>query len=190
MAVDRVRPLKIESISQGGSSDDESITEVTIGQDFLDARGITLQVSGATTASSDASTYVSRPSPGALGFTDTLSGTLTLEQLLTSVSGKPGSHNAVPDIIHYLGGGGPGDAFASGMYRQTVSNGVMPVSVIWFTSAALTTRLYGIVYEYTGLMVSRQIQTLYANNVAVRTVTDSFNYGGNIFAPAITRTWS
>lgn len=190
MALDRIRGLKVESIAEGGQSADVDFNEVSIGQDFYDGQGITLQVSGATVNTADATTYISRPTAAQVAFTDIASGTLTLEQLLTSVGGKPGSHASTPDIIHYLAGGGPGDGFASGMHQQVVSTGVLPISVTWYTSSALTTKLYGVTYTYSGVLVTTAVQVLYSSNVAVRTVTDTFNYSANVFAPTITRTWS
>lgn len=186
--VDRVRAYKMERPLEGGTQNDENFTEVDVGQDYLDCNGVTLQVSGATTTTADSVVFVNRVAT-AMQFTDGPSGSLALGQLLTSVSGKPGSHNTTPDIIHWLSDG-PGDGFPSGSTRRVVLVGSLPQSETWYTSSALTTKLYSIAYTYTGLLCTTRVQTLYANNVAVRTVTDTISYAQGIFAPIITRTWT
>ena len=188
MAMDRVRPLKIESVSEGGSSNDESMTEMNIGQDYYDGQGIALQVSGATSSTADSTTYVSRPAATQLAFTDQASGTLTLEQLVTSVAGKPGSHNALADILHWLGA--PGDGFASGAYRQTILTGLLPSTVTWWSSSAMTTRLFSTAFTYSGVICTQKVHTLYASGTLVRTLTETFSYSQSLFAPAVTRTWT
>lgn len=188
MAIDRVRPFKIERPAEGGTQLDENFTEVDIGQDYLDCNGVALQVYGANTATADSTTSVSRSSAG-LQFADVPNGSLALAQLLTSASGKPGSHNATPDIIHWLANGGPGDGFVSGAFRQTTMTGIMPAAITWYTSAAMSSRMYGVVYTYSGLLISKAVRTLYANNSPVRTVTDTITYASP-FAPIVSRTWT
>lgn len=188
MAIDRTRPLKIESVAGGGSSNDESITEVNVGQDYLDCNGVALQVPGARTSTADSACTISRPVSGSMAFTDPLSGTLLLEQLLTSAPGLPGSHASTPDILHWVGA--PGDGFASGAYRQTVLQGLLPATITWWASSAMTVPLFQTTHTYAGILCVKRVHTLYAAGVSVRTLTESISYATSVFAPAITRTWS
>lgn len=190
MALNRCRSLKLESISEGGGQNDESWTEANIGEDFLDGQGITLQVAGASTTTSDATTYVSRPAAGALAFTDQLSGTLTLEQLVTSVTAKPGSHNRLADIIHFLPEG-PGDGWASGAVCVEGFAGPLQVSSTWYTDATQTKRIISVAWTYTGPLVSTAKWTLFspADGVTIaRTLTDSYTFNGPLLQTR-TRTW-
>ena len=188
MGFDRIRALKIESISEAGGQTDESVTETNIGQDFLDALGLCLQLPGATAQASDAAVYVNRAQDSALQFTDVTSGTLKLAQLLTCVLGKPGSHASVPDFSHWLGA--PTEGYASGAFRKITLTGALPSTVTWYTSNAATTRLFSTSFTYTGVLVSQKVHTLYGNNVAIRTLTEAFTYSSGVFAPTITRTWA
>ena len=70
--MDRVRPLKIENTSTGGSSTDFLPTEVNPSQDYLDAKGMVFD--GSTTI------YIDR-SATELKFTDTILGTKSPTQL-------------------------------------------------------------------------------------------------------------
>lgn len=185
---DRTRPLKLESTASGGTQNDESWTEVDIGQDYLDGRGITLQVAGATVTTSDASTYISRPVAGSLAFTDQLSGTLSLEQLLTSVAGKPGSHAALADIIHFLPDG-PGDGWASGAVCVEGYTGPLLTSSTWYTDAAQSRRIIALAVTYTGPLPATFKYSLYdATGALVRTLTDTCTYNGPLLQSR-TRTW-
>lgn len=188
MAFDRIRALKIESTSDAGGQTDESVTETNIGQDFLDALGLCLQLPGATTQASDGTVYINRAQDSALQFTDATSGTLKLAQMLTSVLGKPGSHASVTDFSHWIGA--PAEGYAPGAFRQAAMTGALPKTVTWYTSNAATTRLFSTAFTYAGVLVSQKVHTLYANNVAVRTLTETFSYSSSVFAPTITRTWA
>lgn len=186
---DRTRALKLESTASGGTQNDESWTEVDIGQDYLDCLGIAVQVTGATSSTSDATTYLSRPAAGAIALTDQLSGTLTLEQLLTSVAGKPGSHNAVQDIIHFLPDG-PGDGWASGAVCVEGTSGPLSTGWVWYTDSSQTKRIIAMARTYNGPLVLTEKYTLYSANgtTVLRVLTDTFTYAGPLLQSR-TRTW-
>jgi len=187
MAIERIRALKLESVSEAGGQTDESVTETNIGQDYLDALGLCLQLAGATSSASDAKVCISRASDSTLCFTDVPSGSVGLGQLLTSVLGKPGTHASVADFAHWLGA--PGEGFASGAFRKTLSVGSLPSKVTWYASSAATVKLFETSFAYAGVLVSQKVHTLYSQNVAIRTLTETFSYSSSVFAPTITRTW-
>lgn len=188
MSPQRVRPLKLEALVEGGGQDDESLTETNIGEDYLDAMGLCVQLAGATRATSDDKVRVERSSDGSVQFTDIPSATLKLSQLLTQVLGRPGTHASVPDFSHWAGA--PAEGFASGAIRQASFAGALPSVITWFASNAGTVRLYSVAMTYAGVVCTKRVHTLYQNNVAVRTLTETYGYTGALFCPSVTRTWA
>lgn len=77
--VDRVRPLKIEDSASGGTQNDLFPTTVNTNEDYLDARGVTLQ----NDTSDDDDVRVDRDASDNMVFQDGIQTTpLTLTQLL------------------------------------------------------------------------------------------------------------
>lgn len=183
----RVRPLKIESPAQGGGQLDDGPTETNVGEDYLDAAGVCLQQLGANTQTADAKVFIDRATDTSLQLTDGPCGTLKLNELVTSTLGKPGTHAAVPDFMHWAGA--PAEGHASGAFRGVTTTGVLPKTVTWYASSAATVRLYSRDFTYAGVLVTRIVHTLFQNNVAIRTMTEAFSYTASLFAPTITRTW-
>lgn len=188
MPIQRVRPIKIESIAEGGGQADEYPTEVNIGEDYLDALGLSLQQLGANVSTSDDKVNISRATDSSVQFQDVPNGTIKLGQLLVAALGKPGTHAGVLDFSHWVGA--PAEGFASGSIRQSTFTGALPQTVIWYASASATTKLFQTVNSYQGMLISQRVHTLYSNNVAVRTLTETFNYAGSLFSPTVTRVWS
>ena len=78
MALDRIRPLKIESPASGGTQEDAFPTDADHNEDFADLRGIVFQ----DDTSDDELVYASRDASGNMIFTDIVTGTVyTLSQL-------------------------------------------------------------------------------------------------------------
>jgi hypothetical protein len=197
---DRIRALKVESVAEGGSSDDAAngICEVDIGQDFIDCAGVCVQRLGANTQTADALVRVQRTTAGALHFTDTVANGATgldLSQLLTSATGAAGAFNALQDIRLWVDG--PGDGFASGATKATayVANSPLVASETWYTSAAQTTPLFAVAYTYpaNSALPSAITYRLYPGfgTTPLRTMVDTLTYAAN--SPLETgrsRTWS
>lgn len=187
---DRVRAFKIETPAEGGTQSDDGMTEVDIGQDYLDCLGVTMQLPGAIARTSDAAVSVDRAADSSLRFTDVPSGVLKMTQMLTSASGKPGSHNAVADVVHWLHDG-PGDGFASGARCVVTGSGIMPSKVTWYASSAVgAPKLYEVTITYQGVLPATKTMVLYVAGVAVRTVTDTYTFPNGPFYPQRDRTWS
>lgn len=188
---DRCRALKWESVYEGGTQTDETFTEVSIGSDYLDAAGYCAQKPGAVTATSDTKVRIERDAADNWVLSDPNATSLQLQQLLTSVQNVPGSHNAVADIIHWLGDGGPGDGSASGAYRVITTTGILTSGITWYASkAANAAKLYDVQLTYTGLLVTQVVRTLYRAGAVVRVITDAVSYPSSVFAPVTTRTWT
>lgn len=197
---DRIRCLKVESIAEGGSSEDVSngLSECDPGQDFVDCAGVTIQRLGANTQTADALVRIQRTNAGALHFTDTVANGqagLDLGQLVSSVSGASNAFNALQDIRLWVDG--PGDGFASGATKATayVANSPLVASETWYTSAAQTTPLFAVAYTYpaNSALPSTITYRLYPGfgTTPSRTMVDTLTYAAN--SPLETgrsRTWS
>ena len=79
--VDRVRPLKTESVAEGGSSDGFGFPDsVNRNEDALDVHGVFIQ----STSSDDETTYITRDGTGNMVFRDAADAT---ERTLTDLVG-------------------------------------------------------------------------------------------------------
>lgn len=192
----RVRPLKIESLGEGGGQNDAygGQTEVDVGEDFIDAAGLTLQRLGANTNTADALVRLERTTAGSLHFVDTVAnGTagLDLSQLLTSATGAVGSFNALQDVRLWVDG--PGDGFPSGAVKIRIGTAPNSGGYIWYKSSAMTARLFDctITYATGSIGAATKVYRLYAPDgiTVVRTLTDTFTWNGPVMAQK-TRSWS
>lgn len=196
MGIARIRPMKVERPGEGGITDDTAggFCEVDIGVDYVDCAGITVQKPGSNTTSSDTLARVERTAAGALHFVDPIANGqagLDLSQIVNALSGTPGSHNALGDIIHWLGGGGPGDGYASGAYLTVTTTGIYPSAYTWYASNAQgANKLFQVSIAYTGVVPASITYVLYnAAGSAIRTVVDTLSYTSPFYGNA-TRTWS
>lgn len=78
MALDRIRPLKIESPDSGGTQEDAFPTDADHNEDYIDMRGIVFQ----DDSSDDELVGCSRDTSGNLIFWDDVTGQRTLAQVL------------------------------------------------------------------------------------------------------------
>lgn len=193
---DRVRPLKLESLAEGGSSDDSlsGPTEVDPSQDYLDCAGVTLQRPGSNRNTADALVRCERTAAGALHFADAVAnGTtgLDLSQLVSSVSGSAGAFNALADIRLWVDG--PGDGFVSGAVRVRIGSTPNAGGYIWYKSATSTARLFDctITYAAQSILPATKVYRLYAADGAtvLRTLTDTYSWNGPLLVQK-TRSWT
>lgn len=132
--VDRVKPLKLESPGTGGTEEDLFPTSLDHGEDFMDARGVTVQ----NDSSDDEAVMLSRDASDNMTFADgVVAGTKTLTDLLAAGSGiSEATHKALRQLIHFIDSG-PAEGFVSGAYREILpSADPFPTSYIWWESAS------------------------------------------------------
>lgn len=184
--LDAVRCLKMESPSGGGRQLDTYPTELDPLQDAVTAAGVYLQ--NASDTVTDKNVLVDRANTD-LRLTDVAT-TRLLKELVTSVTGQVGSHNALLDSIHYMGDAGPADGHPSGSVCQITRNGPLVTSRVWYTNNSLTSKIFSTAYSYTGPLCTTITRILYGpNNAVVRTLTDALQYTGPL-CTGRTRTWS
>jgi hypothetical protein len=196
MSVQRVRPLKLESLAEGGGQEDAAFgpTETNIGEDYLDAAGLCVQVLGANRNTADAQVRIERTATGALHFADAIANGATgldLAQLVSSVSGSANAFNALQDIRLWIDG--PGDGFAPGAVRVRLGTQPNSGGYVWYRAAGSTARLFDctITYAAQSILPASKVYRLYAADGAtvVRVVTDTFSWNGPLLIQT-TRSWS
>lgn len=186
MAMDQIRPLKMESPQEGGTQLDWGPTELNPLQDALTAAGLYVQDPAAATV--DTKVLLDRTG-ASLRLTDGITSHV-LRELVSSSSGQVGSHNALPDVIHHLAQGGPGDGYASGSFRVDSYSGPLLASRVWYTSAAQTQKIFAVTRTFSGPLVATTTYVLYdATGAQARQVVDTHSYSGPLCVQ-ITRTWS
>lgn len=188
MAVDRIKPLKLEGPESGGTETDQFPTSVDITEDYVDCRGITCQ----NGTSNDDAVRVERAG-GDLQFLDVTNPTpTTLTQLKTASTGiSEATHKTLAQLIHFIDNG-PAAGFTSGAYREALpASSAFPTSIIWWTSSAKTQK---IVEKLLSLGANKFPTTIIwkmynSAGALVETVTDTYDYsGGCLLTPKITRT--
>ncbi len=114
------------------------------------------------------------------------------------VSGAGGltasEHETLHQLIHFLGGGGPGAGFLSGAVKQTNPPGSpFPTQIVWFTDGTLTKKLVEKLLTYN----SNNIPTTIVWNMydtdgvtVVESITDTMTYINNAFETTRVRTVS
>jgi len=186
--VDRVRSLKMEDASSGGTETDPFPTAVNPNEDFLDAAGVTLQ----NETSSDDLVRIARDAGDNLTFQDgAVAGAKTLREL---VDVNAAQHQTLRQAIHFLEEG-PGGGFASGAHKE-VLGGLFPTQIIWWESSAKLKKIVELFIERSAPPASRVKPTpliLKVYNVdgttVAQTIRDDVTYSG-IAEIARTRTIS
>lgn len=170
--VDRVRPLKIED-SGTGSESDQFPTEANPHEDYLDARGVTLQ----DTTSSDSNVRVEREAAtNRLKFFDgDFPGGKTLGDL-GSTGITESSHKTLLQLIHFIDEG-PAEGFVTGA-TKTVTGTVFPTQVLW--RRADSTKLVEKNITWTGITPTTVQWKVYDTDgsTVLATVTDTLTYSG------------
>jgi hypothetical protein len=182
-----IRPVGLESPSEGGTQTAKDLTEVDSRTDAVSVAGVFLQ-GGTTTA--DRQVLLDR-SGSQMRLADSTT-TRVLSDLMCNVAGGVNAHNAIRDIQHFLGNEGPGDGFASGAYLQRSFSGPLLTSEIWFTSSQATTKIISktLAYPSGSPLPSTITWVVYgASGAALRTMVDTLSYSGPV-CYAVTRTWS
>lgn len=185
MSLDKIKPLKIESINTGGDSDDEFPTSLDPEHDYVECRGIVLD----TDSVKDESTVISRDGDD-MTFKDTNNSTpVTLSELIAGTGGlTEEGHKILRQLIHFIDDG-PAEGFASGAYKE-VTGTVFPTAIVWYDKEDEETRkkIVERLITWTGANATQDQWKVYdASDSLVATVTDAISYSG-VFETHRTRT--
>lgn len=194
MAKDRVRPLKIESPSSGGTETDEEPNSANPNEDYPDVRGVVFQygeqdeegneVEG--TYTDDELVYIERDVNGNLIFEDENVGPYTLTVLAESASGgiTAAEHPALRQLIHFIDDG-PAEGFASGAHKEILPAGdPFPTSIIWWESTAKLQKIVEKIITRTGtgslIAPNPIVWTMYDTDgvSTLASVSDEITYSG------------
>lgn len=187
---DRVRALVLEQPGTGGQQLDYNPVEVDPREDGLDARAFFVQ----NGTSADGTAYLSRVTGAAdLTLTDATAGTKRAQDLVSRVLGAVAAHQSLPDPIHLMEDGGPGDGWASGAVFKATYQGILPLTKTWSVSAAPNAiKIVSVAYTYQSgtPLVATKTWTIYGpTGAAVRTLVDTFTRTGPLLTQVV-RTWS
>ena len=184
MTIDRVKPLKIESIASGGDEDDEFPTSLNPEEDHIECAGIVFD----DPATIDESTVIDRDGDD-LRFKDTNNPVpLTLSDLVAGTGGlTEAGHKILRQLIHFIDNG-PAEGFASGAYRETTGTS-FPTAIVWYDKAtAGKKKIVEKLITWTGAFPTTIVWKVYdASAVLLATVTDVIAYTGP-FETSRTRT--
>lgn len=176
--VDRVQPLKLEDAASGGTQLDPYPRALDRNEDFIDARGLTVQ----DATSNDDTVRVERDGSDRMVFLDgnNPSGK-TLDDLAASGSGiSAETHKVLRQLIHFIDNG-PAEGFATGAYRETLPlASAFPTSVIWYESAAKLKKIVEKTIVYTGAFPTTITWEVYDvdGTTVLATVADTIVYSG------------
>lgn len=183
--MDKVKPLKLESIDTGGEENDEFPTSMDPHEDFIELRGLVFD----TDTVADESTTITRDGDD-LTFKDTNNPTpLTLSDLVAGTGGLTAEgHKILRQLIHFINDG-PAEGFTSGAYKE-VTGTVFPTAIVWWDSSSKLKKIVERLLTWSGATVTQDQWKVYdADGNLVATVTDAISYSG-VFETHRTRTIS
>jgi hypothetical protein len=179
VTIDRVKPLKIESIASGGDENDEYPSSLNPEEDHVECAGLVLDAPGLI----DESTVLDR-NGNDMRFKDTNNpAPITLSTLVAGGAGgiTETSHKTLRQLIHLADGEGPFEGFTSGAYKVTSPTGPFPTSIIWYDKADEETRKKIVEKNitWTGAFPTTIVWKVYdATETLLATVTDTISYSG------------
>lgn len=185
---DAVRPIGLESPTQGGTQAYVTPREIDTREDALAAAGY--YINGPTVAAADKQVLVDRAKGSHLRLTDPQASQLLSNIVGGSVTGS-NPHASLADFTHFLGA--PAEGWASGAHRVLGFSGPLVTSETWFTSTAMTKRIFFSLHQYyaDSPLIGRTVSVLFAPNGtdALRTLVQTYGYLGPVCISE-TRTWS
>ena len=183
--MDRVKPLKIESPSTGGTQTDIYPHDLNPQQDAVDARGFVIQ----NDTSDDETVVISRDASNNMTFKDgVVSGTKTLTEVLAGSGAlTEGAHKVLRQLIHFIEDG-PAEGFASGAYKE-VTGTTFPTAIIWYVDNTKADKIVEKTITWTGVNATSIVWKIYDDDgsTVLATVTDAVTYSG-IYEMSRTRT--
>ncbi len=185
MAIDKVRPLKLEDPASGGTETDEFPTPIDPREDHIQTAGLVFE----DATHSDEVVRIWRDGTSLL-FSD---GSTAVPVGLSDLSGggvSEAQHRVLRQLIHFIDDG-PATGFASGAYKETTPTGPFPTSEIWWESSAKLKKIVSLDTTWTGPRITQEVWKVYATDgsTVLATVTDVVAYSG-VFETSRTRTIS
>lgn len=181
--VDRIRPLKFEDPSTGGTQTDQFPTGTNPNEDFVDSRGTTYQ----DDTSNDDDVRISRDGND-LTFLDKNNTEKTLTELVAGAGGlTEEGHKILRQLIHFIDNG-PAEGFTSGAYRETTGT-VFPTQILWWESSSKLKKIVEKNITWTGANPTTIEWKIYDTDgsTVLATVSDAISYSG-VFETSRTRT--
>lgn len=168
--VDRIRPLKFEDPSTGGTETDQFPTGTNPNEDFVDSRGTTYQ----DDSSDDDLVRISRDGND-LTFLDINNTVKTLSDLVSGTGGLTvEAHKIIRHIIHFMEEGP-----AEGSYKESAWSGILPTNETWWETSSKIDKIYEVNYTYTGINPTTIERKIYdTDGDLLVTVTDTVTYSG------------
>jgi hypothetical protein len=185
VALDKVKPLKLESTDTGGDEDDQFPTSLDQHEDYIECRGLVLASSDPQVE--DEKVVVDRDGDN-MTFKDGANTTpLTLSDLVAGTGGLTAEgHKILRQLIHFIDDG-PAEGFTSGAYKE-ITGTVFPTAVVWWESSDKLKKIVERLLSWTGAVVTQDQWKVYdASGTLIATVTDVISYSG-IFETNRTRT--
>jgi len=167
MAVDRVKPLKLESPETGGVETDDFPTSLDTSEDFVDCRGVAIQ----NDTSDDDVVLVSRDVSGNLTLQDAVTSLKTLAQLAAGTGMTEEQHRVLDQLVHDL---------AENYFEEyTYSSGNVTNVTTWETSGKLK-KIREEQYTYSSGKVSQAVTIQYdGSGNEVERLTETYTYSGS-----------
>ena len=192
--VDRVKPLKFEDASSGGTETDDFPTSTNPAEDHLDSAGVVIQRyvgPGENDHTNDEVVRVYRDDsdPDRMMFLD--GENTTPVPLATLVAGSGGltadQHKVLRQLIHFIDNG-PAEGFTSGAYREMTGT-VFPTQVMWWESSSKLKKIVEKNIMWTGINPTTIEWKIYDTDgsTVLATVSDAISYSG-VFETSRTRT--
>jgi len=166
--VDRVKPLKLESPGSGGTQVDEFPTSLNPNEDFLDARGLTLQ----NDTSDDENVRLTRDSSDRMVFLDgENSSPVSLSTLVAGTGGlTPTTHRELDQLVHEID---------ENFYSEYTYSGKQVTNITVWTDSGKTTKIRETQLTYSGKQVSQTVEIQYdGSGTEVERLTCNYTYSG------------
>lgn len=179
MALDKVKPLKLESPDTGGTEEDQFPTSIDQHEDYVECRGLVLASNDYEVE--DEKVVFSRDGDD-MTFQDGANPTpLTLSDLVAGAGGLTiEGHKALRQLIHFINDG-PAESFATGAFRE-VTGGAFPTSIIWWESSSKLKKIVerNITWDTSPKVPTQDQWKVYDTDgsTVLATVTDSISYSG------------
>ena len=186
MTYDRVRPLKYESPSTGGTQDDEYPTGQNPNQDHPDSRGYFAQ----DDTSDDEDVHITRNDAGQWVAKDKVN--TEYVPLIGGGGITEAAHKILRQLIHFLGDGGPGPGFSTGdPYYEVAGSYLYPDSETWYEDSTKAKKIIEKLLTWDGPKLTQRVWNLYdSGGVSIlATATDTIVYEG-MFQRSSTRSFS